>query len=161
MRTGFIGNMTAACHYSLCKHLKLANKRQSDMGLRSEFSRSQDWANEKPMKVCLNMCWCWINLFWEFGVCFDCKAGEEAKNVKAARTYRNGNKVFILVFGKRWIFVHRVSDAFVFVCPYVFLEDKAGQQGGGLLNCQIIEETVEHHLSQQELVGTGDIYTET
>lgn len=53
-----------------------------------------------------------------------------------------------------------MSDAFVFVCPYVFLEDKAGQQGGGLFNCQIIEETVEHHLSQQELVGTGDIYTE-
>ena len=40
---------------------------------------------------------------------------------------------------------------------YILLEDKAGQQGGGLFDRQIVEEAVEHHLRQQELIGTGKI----
>lgn len=42
----------------------------------------------------------------------------------------------------------------VCVWSYVLLEDEAGQQGGGLFNRQVIEEAVEHHLCQQELITT-------
>lgn len=42
------------------------------------------------------------------------------------------------------------------VRSYVLLEDEAGQQGGGLLHRQVVEEAVEDHLCQQELVATGD-----
>lgn len=38
---------------------------------------------------------------------------------------------------------------------YVFLEDEAGQEGGGLLHRQVVEEAVEDHLRQQQLVSTG------
>lgn len=41
------------------------------------------------------------------------------------------------------------------MCSYVLLEDEAGQQGGGLFHRQVVEEAVEHHLCQQQLVGTG------
>lgn len=46
---------------------------------------------------------------------------------------------------------------FVCNCSYVFLEDKAGQQGGGLFNRQIVEEAIEYHLRQQELIATGKV----
>lgn len=46
---------------------------------------------------------------------------------------------------------------FVCVCSYVLLEDEAGQQGGGLFDRQIVEEAVENHLRQQELVATAKI----
>lgn len=38
---------------------------------------------------------------------------------------------------------------------YVLLEDEAGQQGGGLFHRQIVEEAVEDHLRQQELISAG------
>lgn len=38
------------------------------------------------------------------------------------------------------------------VCSYVLLEDEAGQQRGGLFHRQVIEEPVENHLRQQQLV---------
>ena len=46
---------------------------------------------------------------------------------------------------------------FVCFCSYVLLEDKAGQQGGGLFSRQVVEETVKHHICQQELISTGKI----
>lgn len=47
------------------------------------------------------------------------------------------------------------------VCSYVLLEDEAGQQGGGLFHRQIVEEAVENHLCEQELVSTGEINTQS
>lgn len=74
----------------------------------------------------------------------------------------NRNKVvYVNVRGRMNICtLSQRNDLFVFVCPHVFLEDKAGQRGGGLVSCQIIQlsETVGHHLSQQELIRTGNIY---
>lgn len=49
-----------------------------------------------------------------------------------------------------------VTRGFLLLCSYVFLEDEAGQQGGGLLHRQVVEEAVENHLRQQELVAAGD-----
>lgn len=43
----------------------------------------------------------------------------------------------------------------MFVCSYVLLEDEAGQQGGGLFHRQVVEEAVEDHLRQQELIATA------
>lgn len=40
-------------------------------------------------------------------------------------------------------------------CAYILLEDEAGQQGGGLFNRQVVEEAVEDHLRQQELIATA------
>lgn len=37
---------------------------------------------------------------------------------------------------------------------YVLLEDEAGQQGGGLFHRQVVEQAVENHLRQQQLVPT-------
>lgn len=54
-----------------------------------------------------------------------------------------------------------LEELYVFVCAcictYILLEDEAGEQGGGLFDRQIVEETVEHHLRQQELISTGKI----
>lgn len=47
------------------------------------------------------------------------------------------------------------------LCSYVFLEDEAGQQGGGLLHRQVVEEAVENHLRQQELVAARDTHAGT
>lgn len=52
--------------------------------------------------------------------------------------------------------VGRVTRGFLLLCSYVFLEDEAGQQGGGLLHRQVVEEAVEDHLRQQELVAARD-----
>lgn len=49
---------------------------------------------------------------------------------------------------------------FVGICSYILLEDEAGQQGGGLFDREIVEEAVENHLRQQELVTTGNIHTD-
>lgn len=87
---------------------------------------------------------------------------EDAKNAKGALMCGNRNKVvYVNVRGRMNICtLSQRNDLFVFVCPHVFLEDKAGQRGGGLISCQIIQlsETVGHHLSQQELIRTGNIY---
>lgn len=53
-----------------------------------------------------------------------------------------------------------LEELVVCVCSYVLLEHEAGQQGGGLFNCQVIEEAVEHHLRQQELITTVKINTQ-
>lgn len=50
---------------------------------------------------------------------------------------------------------------FVCVCSYVLLEDETGQQGGGLFDRQIVEEAVENHLRQQQLISTGKIHTQS
>lgn len=52
--------------------------------------------------------------------------------------------------------VWRVTRGFLLLCSYVFLEDEARQQGGGLLHRQVVEEAVENHLRQQELVAARD-----
>lgn len=73
----------------------------------------------------------------------------------------NGNRLFNSEFGRglNICLCGELEELYVFVCvcSYVLLEDKAGQQGGGLFNRQIVEETVENHLRQQELVATGKI----
>lgn len=51
-------------------------------------------------------------------------------------------------------------EVFVCICSYILLEDEAGQQGGGLFRSQIVEEAVENHLRQHELVTTGEIHKE-
>lgn len=38
------------------------------------------------------------------------------------------------------------------VWPYVLLEDETGQQGGGLFHRQVVEQAVENHLRQQQLI---------
>jgi len=38
--------------------------------------------------------------------------------------------------------------------PYVFLEDEAAEECGGLLRRQVVEQPVKHHLCQQQLVCT-------
>jgi len=53
--------------------------------------------------------------------------------------------------------VWRTKCVCVCVCSYILLEDEARQQGGGLFRRQIVEEPVEHHLRQQELIGTERI----
>lgn len=40
---------------------------------------------------------------------------------------------------------------------HILLEDEAGQQSGGLFHRQIVEESVKHHLCQQELITTRKI----
>ena len=52
------------------------------------------------------------------------------------------------------------SKVFVGICSYILLEDEAGQQGGGLFDREIVEEAVENHLRQQQLVTTGNIHTD-
>lgn len=73
----------------------------------------------------------------------------------------NGNRPFISVFGRglNICLCGELEELYVFVCvcSYVLLEDEAGQQGGGLFDRQIVEETVENHLRQKELIATGKI----
>ena len=38
---------------------------------------------------------------------------------------------------------------------YVLLEDEAGQQSGGLLGRQVVEQAVEDHLCEEQLVSAG------
>lgn len=61
--------------------------------------------------------------------------------------------LFMWPFREVW----RVTKGFLLLCSYVFLEDEAGQQGGGLLHRQVVEEAVENHLRQQELVAARDM----
>lgn len=65
-------------------------------------------------------------------------------SVRHGRDWENGNAPFRGIWGGG---------------AYVFLEDEAGQQGGGLLHRQVVEEAVENHLCQQELVAAGDAKT--
>lgn len=46
------------------------------------------------------------------------------------------------------------SGVFACVWSYVLLEDETGQQGGGLFHRQVVEQAVENHLRQQQLVPT-------
>lgn len=73
-------------------------------------------------------------------------------------TGRTGRTGIVCLCGRseRPGFVWRVTGGFLLLCSYVFLEDEAGQEGGGLLHRQVVEEAVENHLRQQELVATTD-----
>lgn len=57
--------------------------------------------------------------------------------------------------------IRGIKNVFVCVCSYVLLEDETGQQGGGLFDRQIVEEAVENHLRQQQLISTGKIHTQS
>lgn len=89
---------------------------------------------------------------------------DESKNVTAG-SKRVGTGIICLCRRSEWIeclFVRRITGIKMCLCvfvSYVLLEDEAGQQGGGLFHRQIVEEAVEDHLRQQELISTGKRFT--
>ncbi len=98
------------------------------------------------------------------GFCFGCSAGEVAKNATGvSNVWEQESALYLTV--RRGFSVCLCGESeelnvFVCVCSYILLEDEAGQQGRGLFDRQIVEETVENHLRQQELVTTGNIPTQ-
>lgn len=69
--------------------------------------------------------------------------------------WENWDRPFMWPFREAWVGLEGWGGVLL-LCSYVFLEDEAGQQGGGLLHRQVVEEAVENHLRQQELVAARD-----
>lgn len=89
---------------------------------------------------------------------------DKSKNVTAGSKCVGTGIICLCQCSERieYLFVWRITGIQMCLCAfvsYVLLEDEAGQQGGGLFHRQVVEESVEDHLRQQELISTGKRFT--